>query len=142
MAMVAAKKKAASLRPGSSSNSRDHSASDSRSRVVEQQRQRERIEAVRAPVTVTTPRKAARLAKLLRERGGNSTETQRMRLLRALRLIGPLTTHEIRQYLDIVQPNTRVFELRALGYRIETRWVQQETAAGRLHHFAEYVVAA
>lgn len=70
---------------------------------------------------------------------GNSAESQRMRLLDALRK-GPVTTLEARRDLDVLMPAARVFELRHLGRNIQTIRVEQATDAGRTHNVAKYLL--
>jgi hypothetical protein len=72
---------------------------------------------------------------------GNTAAAQRARLLDWLRR-GPITTIEARRALDILMPAARVHELRALGFKILTHWVRQETTEGRLHLVALYSLAS
>jgi len=70
----------------------------------------------------------------------NTAMGQRKRLLERLRR-GPLTTTEARATLDILMPATRVHELRwQEGRNIQTHYRQVETAPGRKHTVAEYVL--
>jgi hypothetical protein len=122
-------------------NARD-SANDSRSWVIARVAEHDRLAKLRAPFVTTPLAKRQRLLRLLSGAEGNATATQRERALRALR-IGPITTHELRQYLDIVQPTTRIHELRQMGHNIVTRWCKQESACGRrVHRFALYTLVA
>jgi hypothetical protein len=68
-----------------------------------------------------------------------SASAQRARLLEALRQ-GPLTTLQIRRNLNILMPAARVKELRDLGYRITTQWVNDHDEMGRAHYVAKYVL--
>ena len=68
---------------------------------------------------------------------GNAAAAQRARLLDWLRK-RPITTIEARRALDILMPAARVHELRALGFKILTPGVRQETTDGRLHSVALY----
>lgn len=70
----------------------------------------------------------------------NDSAAQRRRLLAALQ-VGPITTIEARRDLDVLMPAARVFELRAVGYRITTYRVEQRTECGRLHNVARYGLA-
>lgn len=112
---------------------------DSRSAVVAQRAARERLAVLHAPVEATSTARRSQLLKLLRSMPANDIASQHARILAAIRT-GTLTTHECRQYLDVVQPTTRIHELRAKGYRIVTQWVRQETAYGRVHRFARYAL--
>lgn len=114
-------------------------ASDSRSAVIARQAQQDRLARLRAPVEATSPARRSQLLKLLRSMPANDIASQHARILAAIRT-GTLTTHECRQYLDVVQPTTRIHELRAKGYCIVTQWVRQETAYGRVHRFARYTL--
>lgn len=71
-------------------------------------------------------------AMLLRAVSGNDVATQRARLTAALRG-GPVTTYEARKYLDIFHPSGRIQELRAMGMKIHTDRVNQQTDAGVIH---------
>lgn len=110
---------------------------DSRSAVVAKQAAQERIALRRAPLEETPTGRRSLLLKLLRSMPANDIASQHASILAALRA-GTLTTHECRQYLDVVQPTTRIHELRTKGYHIVTQWVRQETAYGRVHRFARY----
>lgn len=68
-----------------------------------------------------------------------SANAQRCRLLDALRC-GPVSTLEARRNLEVLMPATRIFELRALGYQINTIRVIQETETGIEHNVARYVL--
>ncbi|MES2367494.1 MAG: helix-turn-helix domain-containing protein [Pseudomonadota bacterium] len=70
----------------------------------------------------------------------NSAHSQRLRLLAAIETQSSLTTIEARRNLDIMMPAARVFELRALGYDIETIWTHGETECGRKHRIARYIL--
>lgn len=69
----------------------------------------------------------------------NSSAAQRHRLLDAL-YCAPVSTLQARKSLDILMPGTRVFELRAMGYPIDTIRVKQPTDSGKLHTVALYVL--
>ena len=70
----------------------------------------------------------------------NSTEAQRQRLLEYLGKYGSASTIEIRHKLNILAPAPRIFELRKLGYLIETHWLVDITPEGRKHRVANYVL--
>jgi hypothetical protein len=69
----------------------------------------------------------------------NSAKYQRQRALVRLRK-NPATTIELRREEDIMMPAARVFELRALGHKIDTIWIEQPTECGRIHRVAQYVL--
>ena len=69
----------------------------------------------------------------------NSSEAQRRRLLARLRS-GPMTTLQARRELDILMPAARVFELRAIGHRIDTFRTDEATESGKRHNVARYVL--
>ncbi|MBN3757497.1 hypothetical protein G3N95_31535 [Paraburkholderia sp. Tr-20389] len=71
----------------------------------------------------------------------NTAEHQRARLLDAMRLCAGITTLEAMRYLDVIDPRTRVVELRREGYRIVTSWVCQPSECGRLHNVGLYTLA-
>jgi hypothetical protein len=47
---------------------------------------------------------------------------------------------EARSELEILAPAARIFELRRMGYRIDTIWVTEETETGIPHRVALYVL--
>lgn len=71
-------------------------------------------------------------AMLLRTVSGNDVATQRARLTAALK-VSPITSFDARKYLDIYHPSARIQELRALGLKIRTDRVNQQTDAGVIH---------
>lgn len=71
----------------------------------------------------------------------NSAAAQRDRLLSALRH-GPVDTQHASRKLDIIHPPRRVFELRKLGYKITTAWVDRFTEAGQPHRVGIYTLEA
>lgn len=81
--------------------------------------------------------------------GGNNNGSrtsiiaQRTRLLEALRTaeIGGITTIHAREYLDVMAPAPRIFELRHIhDYNIQTIWVWDENAQGNRHRTARYIL--
>lgn len=66
-------------------------------------------------------------------------EQQRRRLLAALE-IGPVSTLEARERLNVMHPAGRVMELRELGYKIVTAWTWEPDAWGRPHRVGRYVL--
>lgn len=68
-----------------------------------------------------------------------SSDAQRVRLLAALK-IGPVTTLEARQSLNVLHPAGRIQELRDLGYQIVTHWQTDYTSEGHQHRVAKYVL--
>ena len=70
----------------------------------------------------------------------NSAHIQRATLIHALRT-GAKTTPELRDSWGIMSPAPRVFELRMLGYDIETLFIAAYTSDGVKHHgVAKYVL--
>ena len=113
---------------------------DSRSVVIERQRDAERLAKLNAPVRTTSASRRSHLRAVLMWAPSSGTETQESRLLRAL-TTGAVTTVECRDDLDIPCPASRVLRLRRDGYQIDTRWVRQITGAARsVHRYAEYVL--
>lgn len=68
-----------------------------------------------------------------------SAEAQRIMLQERLR-IGSVTTLEARRELEVLAPAARIWELRALGYAIDTVRVSQATETGITHNVAMYVL--
>ncbi len=71
--------------------------------------------------------------------GDNSTQSQRDRLLDALKE-GPVTTLSARQTLDVMHPAARAQELRERGHNIVTVWSHNFTSEGNQHRVAKYVL--
>lgn len=70
----------------------------------------------------------------------NRAHVQRATLIQALRT-GAKTTPELRESWGIMSPAPRVFELRLLGYEIETLFIAAFTADGVKHHgVAKYLL--
>ena len=69
----------------------------------------------------------------------NSANSQRTRLVEHLQEHGSITTIEARRDLDIMMPAARIFELRKLGYKIDTIWTNATTEQGKKHRVARYV---
>lgn len=69
-----------------------------------------------------------------------SQPTQRRRLLGYLKACGSITTVEARSALDIMEPGTRICELRRQGASIATTWTTAPTANGGLRRIARYVL--
>lgn len=90
----------------------------------------------------TTPmHKRRALGAILHDQPGNSSQTQRNRIMAALATVGPCTTAELVRWLDCPRAGSRLSELRAQGYRIGTHWRTDQTEAGEPHRFALYVLA-
>lgn len=113
---------------------------DSRSVVIGIYRQQECLKKLNAPMERTPASRVTRLLRLLRNMGGNATETQAKRMLLAIEG-GGVTTHEARTYLDVISPSARVSELRHAGHEIETIWRRQITGAGSVHRVGKYISA-
>ncbi|KZZ12045.1 hypothetical protein A3752_20250 [Oleiphilus sp. HI0081] len=71
-----------------------------------------------------------------------NTIAQRARLLKALMECSyGVTTIQAREYLNVMAPAPRIYELRHLyGYRIETVYSYSEDAQGHKHRNARYVL--
>ncbi|MBK8990900.1 MAG: hypothetical protein IPM40_03990 [Gammaproteobacteria bacterium] len=67
-------------------------------------------------------------------------ERQRRPLLAALRL-GPVTTLDARERLNVIHLAAGVLELRERGHRILTTWTHEPDAWGRPHRIARYALA-
>lgn len=63
----------------------------------------------------------------------HSTAAQAHRLAQALR-IGPVSTIDAAQVLDIVHPPSTVRWLRRKGFSIKTEWTYRKTEPGRPSH--------
>lgn len=70
---------------------------------------------------------------------GNSTDSQRSRILGWFRTCSTLTTLQARQLLDVMHPAARVQELKGLGLKIDTVWTTDTTPEGKAHRVAKYV---
>lgn len=87
------------------------------------------------------PEVSASLKAIAKNHKGSTAENQRERLLAALRKNGSITTIDARQYLDILNPHARIWELRnRFGEQIETVWVYQDTEKGKPHRVGKYVL--
>ncbi len=71
---------------------------------------------------------------------GNSSASQRNRILHHLQNTGPLTTLECRHKLDCMHPGMRICELRKSGYLIVTVWVSDVTPEGYVHQVGKYIL--
>lgn len=88
----------------------------------------------------TSPEKKAALEAIRVEFKGVDGDTQRERLLEALKRGYAVSTFEARRDLDIYYPPARVKELREDGYQIETHWQIVTTDAGVDHRVGLYVM--
>jgi hypothetical protein len=88
----------------------------------------------------TSPEKKAALEAIRSEFKGTDCETQRTRMMEALRRGYAINTHEARRFLDIYYPPARIKELRDLGERIATHWQHVTTETGDLHRVGLYVL--
>jgi hypothetical protein len=70
---------------------------------------------------------------------GNSTSTQRKRILSYLEKNHRISTMEAREILGILHPGGRIMELRKKGYRIDTHWIEAFDANGGTHKVGLYV---
>lgn len=96
--------------------------------------------AQRLEVRAVSPGHVARLRAILQDRPGADVDTQADRVLIALR-VAPATTHELRQFLDVLHPPGRVLTLRHhRGHSIAMSWVAQPSACGRLHRVGLYTL--
>lgn len=87
--------------------------------------------------TLVDEAKALQLVELREQYRGESRETQRTRLLEALKRYR-VSTIEARKYLDIMHPAGRVKELRDTGHDVGLIWTREETDAMRLHRVGVY----
>lgn len=72
---------------------------------------------------------------------GNDANTQAKRLLKALQLLGGITTIEARRHLDILAPAARIFELRyRQNHEIVSTWQHEYTDAGVKHRIGRYTL--
>lgn len=72
----------------------------------------------------------------------NDTKSQRQILIGTLQAAGSagVTTIEARERLGVMHPGARVLELRRMGWEIATVWSITESARGRKHRNARYVL--
>ena len=94
---------------------------------------------IQSPQSVTFPdeAKALQLVELRDKYKGENRESQRTRLLEALKRYR-VSTIEARKYLDIMHPAGRVKELRDTGHDVGLFWVREETDAMRPHRVGVY----
>ena len=88
----------------------------------------------------TSPEKKAALEAIRIKFKGNDCATQRARLMEAFRRGWAISTFEAMRYLDIYFPPARIKELRDLGERIKTHWVNIATESGERHHIGLYAL--
>ncbi len=69
----------------------------------------------------------------------SNVATQRQMLLKRLQL-GPVTTLEAREEMNMWHPAGRIFELRKLGFNIETHTCTDLTTGGAVGRVAKYVL--
>ena len=69
----------------------------------------------------------------------NSTKTQRSRILRHLREVGPLSTLAARR-MGILHPAARCLELREMGHSIVTHKITDVAQDGSLHRVGIYTL--
>jgi hypothetical protein len=110
---------------------------DSRTTVIERQREAECLAKLTAKTVHTSPARRDRLLALLDATPGAGADTQAERMLRALR-DGPITSHEARQFLDVIHPAGRIKSLRDEGHDILTGWVIQTSACGKPHRIGRW----
>jgi len=70
----------------------------------------------------------------------NTTSSQRQRILKHLTEIGPVTTLEARQELDVMHPAARIMELRRRGHDIQAYRYVDCTDRGKSHRVPRYVL--
>lgn len=88
----------------------------------------------------TSPEKKAALEAIRAEFKGNDSATQRRRLMEAFRRGWSISTFEAMRYLDIYFPPARIKELRNLGEKIKTHWINVLTESGDRHNIGMYVL--
>lgn len=106
---------------------------DGRTEVILARRRRERSE---AEVVALSVGRINALRRIANHHGGNSTNSQHRRLLRAF-AGGPLTVIDAREHLDILAFHARVAGLQAQGHRFARRWVLQVTGQGHGHRVVQ-----
>lgn len=89
----------------------------------------------------TAPEKEAALKALRTEYRGNDAATQRRLIFAALQTVGPISTIEAREILDVLHPAGRIKELRDDGEPIQTHWADERTEVGERHRVGVYVLA-
>ena len=108
-------------------------AFDSRTFVVEQQRQKDRSSRLNQPLHITSAECAARLQAVMRDLPGATGESQRARILRALGG-GPVTTLELRDLCGVMACGARIWDLiHRHGHQIAKVLVVQVDPAGVQH---------
>jgi len=70
---------------------------------------------------------------------GIDADTQRTRLIFAMRELGSITTFEAIRFLDCYDPRPRIWELRHLfGHKIKTHMRAEQTESGVFHRIGVY----
>ncbi len=81
------------------------------------------------------------LGKISAQCPGNAVQTQQVKCLTALQILGSLSTIEARRGLDVLHPAARIKELNDSGLvRTVTLRKAEQTECGRVHHVGLYVV--
>ena len=120
--------------------SRASKTADSRTAVVERQRQAERTAKMDSPLITTSARCRKRFQAILKAAPGITADTQADRLLKAMRG-GAVTSFQARDDLDIVSPASRVHTLRHVhGINILCSYVRQASACGTVHTIGSYSI--
>ena len=129
--MATTKKKGRAANAAQDKQARRHSAKDSRTQVLQQQRQRERLE---APYYSTTKDRKAELRQI-----AATTFGYELRVIKAMRT-GELTEEESYQHLDTKETHAR---LDAIKKRLPvfSRWVKTLTATGNVRRVKAYRLA-
>lgn len=91
----------------------------------------------REPISYAT---VESLTELARRQRGNSAKNQRDRIMEGLKTHRALTTIDMRRYLDVMSPASRILELKRAGESIEKKWVNQATDCGKIHRVGLYVL--
>lgn len=78
-------------------------------------------------------------SKLTKRLYGNSSASQRARLLKHFENCTHLSTLQAREELGILHPCGRIMELRKRGHQIETHWINEADNNGVLHRIGLYV---
>tara|TARA_R110001599_G_scaffold159052_2_gene346199 strand:- start:10389 stop:10724 length:336 start_codon:yes stop_codon:yes gene_type:complete len=79
------------------------------------------------------------LEKIRDQLSGNDATTQSFRLLKAMQVLGGISTIEANRYLDILNPPARKLNLIQRGYIIPLVWVYEDSSCGKLHRVGKYI---
>lgn len=70
---------------------------------------------------------------------GTDLRSQCNRMLKAMQLLGDISTIEAREWLDILHPPARKLNLIQDGHIIKLTWVYEQSKCGYFHRVGKYI---